>query len=448
MNKVRKLAEIFAMEGKRLYIVGGAARDMVLGRIPHDYDLATNCTPAETMAIIENNGFAVLPIAGAIEHGVVFSMVENEQFEIASFRGDGNYTDGRHCDVTFGVSLEEDLKRRDFTMNAMAINPLTNEVVDIHGGAADIKAGIIRTVGDAHERFNEDALRVFRAARFAAQLGFQVDANIIDAANAHIDGLKAVSGERMNAEITKLLTSKNPETGINILRKMGVLAAVLPEVENCFTCEQNNPHHVYNVGEHLVKSLNASASRGTNDAITAWAMLLHDIGKPSVKECGSDGFDHFKGHAVISSDMTEDILKRLHFSRNESAKILFLIKFHDSNFNSLATAKKWVGKYGSDFCKALMEVRRCDILAQNPNHCFDKKMAMVDTSEAFVNEAISLNEAMTIKDLEINGKDLIAVGVKPGPDMGRILNALLDAVLNDASLNNRDSLLSLVKEVA
>ena len=122
-DPVRKLAEIFAMEGKQLYIVGGAARDMVLGRIPHDYDLATNCTPAETMAIIENNGFAVLPIAGAIEHGVVFSMVENEQFEIASFRGDGNYTDGRHCDVTFGVSLEEDLKRRDFTMNAMAINP-------------------------------------------------------------------------------------------------------------------------------------------------------------------------------------------------------------------------------------------------------------------------------------------------------------------------------------
>lgn len=439
--------------GYEAYIVGGCVRDSLLGKQPNDWDITTSAKPEEVKAIFHRT------IDTGIQHGTVTVLVDREilddgrgspashtdyAFEVTTYRVDGVYTDHRRPEsVCFTASLEEDLKRRDFTINAMAYNP-EQGVIDIFGGQKDLEKGIIRCVGEASERFDEDALRILRAIRFAAQLDFVIENQTREAMRDQAKFLKDISAERICTELTKMIVSKHPER-LEEAYELGLTNIFLPEFDRMMQTPQNNPYHLYDVGRHTLQVMRAVSAT----PVLRYAALLHDVGKPECKTTDETGVDHFYGHQELSAKMARTILRRLKLDNDTIDQVCRLVRNHDYGLSGdgpgMKSFRRFVAQLGAEHFADFLEIRKGDMAGQSAYH-LEQRRQVIAHMEAMYAEIIEQKQCLKLSELEISGKDLIAIGVKPGPDMGRILKALLDQVLEEPELNTREQLLAIVKE--
>lgn len=442
-QKVNDIIEELMKHGYEAYVVGGCVRDMILGRVPEDWDITTSATPFEVKKIFRRT------VDTGIQHGTVTVLLDKEHFEVTTYRLDGVYEDNRHPkEVSFTSSLTEDLKRRDFTINAMAYNEKEG-MIDLFGGMEDIQKGYIRCVGSAIERFEEDALRILRAVRFSAQLGFQIEEETLRAVRAKVDNLNNISAERIRVELTKLLLSDHPDR-LRKLYELGITKVVLPEFDAMMVTEQKNIHHIYTVGEHTIKAVSEIGGKLDENSfslrdrtILRWTMLLHDIEKPGTLSVGKDGQYHFYGHQEKGAATAKNILRRLKFDNDTIEAVVHLIKWHDYRFVlTPAGMRKAMLKVGKEYMELLFEVNRADTYAKNPKYSKDK-YDRLEAARLLYQVIIEKGECVTLKELNINGKDLIAAGFKPGPELGALLNRLLNAVLEEPSLNQQETLLEI-----
>ena len=435
-EKVQFIISRLEQAGYEAYAVGGCVRDSLLGRQPHDWDVTTSAKPMQVKEAFRHT------IDTGIQHGTVTVMLDHEGFEVTTYRIDGEYEDSRHPkEVTFTVNLVEDLKRRDFTINAMAYNDRSG-IVDAFGGVEDLDYGIIRCVGEAAERFGEDALRILRAVRFSAQLGFTIADGTKAAAKALAPNLNHISAERIQAELVKLLVSAHPDY-MRDAYALGITKAVLPELDAAFATQQNHPHHMYNVGEHLMQCLLHTRA----DKSLRLAALLHDIGKPQTRSTDADGTDHFHGHVEVSERMAAAILKRLKFDNDTITKVQKYVKYHDYNAEPSAKAvRRAINKIGAEYFPQILELRRADTLAQSAYQQAEK-LERIDAIARLYDEIMEQQQCVSLKTLEITGNDLIALGVPKGKRIGAILAELLDDVLQNPENNTHDYLMEEAKKL-
>ncbi len=435
-EKVQFIISRLEQAGYEAYAVGGCVRDSLLGRQPPDWDVTTSAKPMQVKEAFRHT------IDTGIQHGTVTVMLDHEGFEVTTYRIDGEYEDSRHPkEVTFTVNLVEDLKRRDFTINAMAYNDRSG-IVDAFGGVEDLDYGIIRCVGEAAERFGEDALRILRAVRFSAQLGFTIADGTKAAAKALAPNLNHISAERIQAELVKLLVSAHPDY-MRDAYALGITKAVLPELDAAFATQQNHPHHMYNVGEHLMQCLLHTRA----DKSLRLAALLHDIGKPQTRTTDADGTDHFHGHVEVSERMAAAILKRLKFDNDTITKVQKYVKYHDYNAEPSAKAvRRAINKIGAEYFPQILELRRADTLAQSAYQQAEK-LERIDAIARLYDEIMEQQQCVSLKTLEITGNDLIALGVPKGKRIGAILAELLDDVLQNPENNTHDYLMEEAKKL-
>lgn len=418
--------------GFEAYAVGGCVRDSLLGREPEDWDLTTSATPKQVKAIFPRT------IDTGLQHGTVTVMFEGESFEVTTYRVDGKYEDSRHpSEIRFTPSLEEDLRRRDLTINAMAYND-GRGLVDLFGGLADLEEGVIRCVGDPEERFREDALRMLRAIRFSAQLGYVIEQETLEAIRRQAHTLDRISAERIQAELVKLLVSPHPEY-LRTAYDTGATKVFMPEFDRCMETPQRHPHHCYSVGEHILHSLgHVEACR-----VLRLTMLLHDIGKPAVLSRDEDGTTHFHGHASVSSDMAGSILRRLKFDNDTIGKVRRLVLFHDYGNGveaDMRIVRRAMNKIGEEAFPGIFAVKRADILAQS-DYLRQEKLANLELWQQLYEKIRARNQCVSLRDLAVKGSDLIEMGRKPGRELGRTLQKLLELVLEDPECNTRERLL-------
>lgn len=430
-EKVRRIIDRITEAGYEAYAVGGCVRDTLLGRMPDDWDITTSAKPFEVKALFPRT------VDTGLQHGTVTVLMEKEGFEVTTYRLDGEYEDARHPkEVTFTASLEEDLKRRDFTMNAMAYNDRAG-VVDLFGGMEDMKRRVIRCVGNAEERFTEDALRMMRAVRFSAQLDYGIETETLRAVRALAPNLKRISAERIQAELTKLLTSDHPEK-LRIAYETGILDVILPEFAQIMETVQNHPHHCFTVGEHTLEALRRSA----NGREIRLALLLHDIGKAKCLTVDENGITHFHGHASVSADMARRILRRLKYDNHTTETVSRLVLYHDYGNGvepNRAVVRKAMNRIGEELFPMLFEVKRADILAQSAAYR-KEKLTRLQAWERCYEEIRRDGECVSLKTLAITGRDLIALGMRPGRELGEMLEYLLGLVLEHPEYNDRETL--------
>lgn len=422
--------------GYEAYIVGGCVRDSVLGRTPQDWDITTSATPEQTKALFRRT------IDTGIEHGTVTIMMDHVGYEVTTYRVDGKYEDHRRPkEVTFTASLLEDLKRRDFTINAMAYNEQEG-LVDIFGGAEDLRRGIIRCVGVPQERFDEDALRILRAVRFAAQLDFEIEAKTRQAIREKAEFLRDISAERIQVELTKLITSDHPERIIDAY-ELGITAIVLPEFDTMMETPQHTVYHKYDVGRHTVAVMqNIDAT-----PVLRWAALLHDSAKPECRTTDEQGVDHFYGHPKAGKAIARRVLRRMKLDNDTIQRVERLVEWHDFGLDGTVTKKtlrRALNQMGPDLFDDYAKLRRADMLGQS-DYMQEKKQQDYRHLLEMYREIREAQECLLIRDLKLDGKDLIAMGVQPGPDMGKILNDLLQQVLEEPQLNTKEKLKELVQ---
>lgn len=430
-DNVKKIIDLLECHGYEAYAVGGCIRDAILGRIPNDWDITTSAKPTEIKSVFKRT------VDTGIQHGTVTVLLGNDAYEVTTYRIDGEYEDSRHPkEVEFTDSLVEDLKRRDFTINALAYNDRLG-LVDEFDGIGDMERGIIRCVGAAEDRFSEDALRMMRAVRFAAQLGFTIEDNTAVAISKLAPSLKNVSSERIMTELTKLVMSDNPEM-LKSAYELGLTKVFFPEFDICMQTEQHNKHHIYSVGEHILTAMKFSEP----DRIIRMTLMLHDIAKPQTLTVDEDGITHNHGHDVVGEKMAKDILNRLKADNNLKNSVSKLVRFHEWRFEpEKSSIRKAVNKVGVDLFPMLLKVQRADIAGQS-DYNRDIKYNRVDLAEGLFNEIIRDGEAVSIKDLAVTGNDLIANGIKPGPELGEILSQMLEIVLDNPEANNKEVLLA------
>ncbi len=417
------------------YAVGGCVRDALLGREPQDWDITTNARPLQVKELFHRT------IDTGLQHGTVTVMLDHVGYEVTTYRIDGEYEDGRHPkEVSFTRNLGEDLKRRDFTINAMAYNE-TEGLVDLFEGKEDLERGIIRCVGDPAMRFSEDALRMMRAIRFSAQLGFTVDEGTLEAVHELSGTIKKISAERIQTELLKTITSAHPDA-VRSFYETGLSAHFLPELDAMMETEQNNPHHCYSVGEHTLHSL----SFVEPDKVLRLAMLLHDVAKPQCRTTDEAGIHHFHGHPAQGADMARVILRRLKLDNDTIARVTQLIRWHDDNPPlSERNVRRAVHRVGMAQYPDLFAVKRADILAQS-DYKRQEKLQYVDDYEALYGQILEKKECLCIRDLAVNGADLLAAGVPQGKAVGECLNRLLELVLEHPEKNTREYLLEQVQK--
>ena len=417
------------------YAVGGCVRDALLGREPQDWDITTNARPLQVKELFPRT------IDTGLQHGTVTVMLDHTGYEVTTYRIDGEYEDGRHPkEVSFTGSLREDLMRRDFTINAMAYNE-TDGLVDLFEGKEDLERGIIRCVGDPKERFSEDALRMMRAIRFSAQLGFAIDPQTLEAVCALSDTIEKISAERIQTELLKTLTSAHPDA-VRIFYETGLSAHFLPELDAMMETDQNNPHHCYSVGEHTLHSLLYVET----DKVLRLTMLLHDVAKPQCKTTDEAGIDHFHGHPAQGAQMARVILRRLKLDNDTIARVTQLIRWHDDNPPlTERNVRRAVYRVGSAQYPAIFAVKRADILAQS-DYQREEKLRYVDDYETLYTQILEKNQCLSIRDLAVNGADLLAAGVPQGRQIGEYLDQLLQLVLEQPELNTREYLLETVQK--
>lgn len=429
-EKVDRIITRLNEHGYEAYAVGGCVRDSILGRKPGDWDITTSAMPQETKALFDRT------FDTGIEHGTVTVLLEGEGFEVTTYRIDGKYEDSRHPkDITFTRNLKEDLRRRDFTINAMAYNE-TEGLVDIFGGAEDLKMKVIRCVGDAGERFSEDALRILRGIRFAAQLGFGIEEETRNGMRKLAPTLEKISAERIQVELVKTVMSDRPEM-LKDAYELGITRIFLPEFDRIMETEQETPHHMYNVGEHTLHAMGNIRA----DKVLRLTMLLHDMGKPALKTVDSDGVAHFKKHAAKSQTIAKDVLRRLKFDNDTMNKVVRLVCYHDYRMPASArNVRRAMNKIGEDIFPLYMEVRRADVMAQSM-YLREEKIKNLDEIGELYREILEKKQCVSLKDLAVTGRDLIEAGMEPGKEIGACLNELLQVVIEEPKKNVKEELL-------
>lgn len=426
-EKAKYIIDTLENAGYEAYVVGGCVRDSILGRVPQDWDITTSALPLQVKELFRRT------IDTGLQHGTVTIMQGEEGFEVTTYRIDGEYEDGRHPkDVTFTPNLEEDLLRRDFTINAMAYNDRRG-LVDLYDGIGDIERKTIKCVGSPTARFGEDALRMLRAVRFSAQLGYTIEPETRDAITKLAGTLEKISAERIRTELVKLLVSDNPFE-LREAYETGMTAVFLPEFDRAIETEQNHPHHCYSVGEHILHSIEMVEA----EPVLRIAMLLHDIGKPETLTVDEQGITHFHGHPAVGENIAKTILRRLKFDNDTIDKVSRLVRYHDYATGKHPDEKmirRAVHKLGDDIFPMFLQVSRADIMAQS-TYKREEKLEIVDAWGDMYAKIKSEDQCVNLKMLKINGRGLIEMGVKPGPSLGGILDALLEEVLDDPTKND------------
>lgn len=415
--------------GHEAYMVGGCVRDSVLGRKPHDYDICTSATPDEILKAFPDE--EIIPTG--LQHGTVTILINKEPFEVTTYRIDGDYSDNRRPDnVTFTKNLVEDLRRRDFTINAMAYNPKTG-LIDPFNGMEDIKYKKIRCVGSAEDRFNEDALRILRAIRFEAQLGFAGLPETMFEIERQYDRLKNISIERINSEFCKIVASE--QFCVELVLYPNVFSLFIPELKDLIGFQQNNPYHAYDVFDHTVHAIEKCES---DDLVVRLAVFFHDFGKPHSYQDGEDGIRHFKGHGKVSAEITDSIMKRLRFDNETRNNVVELVYYHDATFEvGNKYVKRWLNKIGEKQFRRLLEIRKADIKEQKPDY-EESRIEKINNIENILEEILSEKSCFSLKDLAVNGNDVKEVmKLKEGKDIGYWLNEILKRVIDGELENNK-----------
>lgn len=421
--------------GFEAYAVGGCVRDSLLGREPNDWDVTTSARPDETAACFAD----CRVIETGMKHGTVTVLFDGEAVEITTYRLDGEYADNRHpLSVTFSQTVTDDLSRRDFTVNAMAYHPARG-IVDLFGGREDLSRGIIRCVGDARTRFEEDGLRILRALRFASVLGFTLEEETARAVHACRALLANIARERIREELVKLLGGKG---AVTILREYAdVILEFLPELSPSIGFPQKTKYHCYDVWEHTLHALSQTTS---SDPLVTLGILLHDVGKPHAHQEDADG-SHFRGHGEASAEIADSVLRRLRFDNATRELLVKLVLYHDLPLSAEERhVKRALLRYGERGLLALIEIQRCDRLAHAEG--FRTPSPVLDEIPAVIEKIHAEEACLSLKSLALNGKDLLALGYPAGKRMGEILQSLLDAVIDGELPNTREALLDYVKE--
>ena len=422
--------------GFRSYVAGGAVRDLIMNKMPNDYDIATDAKPDDVKKLFRKT------IDTGIKHGTVTVIENGEGYEITTFRKDGAYSDNRHpSEIEYVKDKRIDCLRRDFTINAMMYNPESG-LVDFFCGRRDIRKHIIRCVGKPEDRFKEDALRMLRAVRFKAQLGFEIEERTELAIRKYAVLIKKVSKERILDELNKILLSDNPD-GVRDLHRLGLLKFILPELERCFGEKQRNKFHIYDVGEHIMQTIKNTPP----DLILRWAALLHDKGKPCCSSVDSNGIIHFYGHHRESRRITVDVLHKLHMDSNSIRDIALLVENHDYRVEpSFGAVKRMMSKTGADLFEKLLTLQKADNAAKNPE-LLPEKLKRIDGGLEIYREVLAKNQPYRVTDLVLNGRDLMEIGYRQGKEIGDTLKALLDEVIIRPELNTRAYLVKRAKEM-
>ena len=434
---IREFASVFFRAGYEVYLVGGAVRNLKRGLPPDDYDFTTNATPQQVVTLFRK----VIPTG--IEHGTVTVLFKGSSFEVTTYRMDGKYSNFRHPDsITYCTDIYEDLKRRDFTINAMAIDVRDNSLIDVHGGMEDLKKGIVRAIGNPNERFAEDGLRILRACRFAAQLDFQIEPVTLQGMINNKDHLENISKERIRDELLKTMTADHPSTAFLYMQKTEILEYVLPELLEGVGIEQRDRHQ-FDVFHHSLYSCDFMEK----DPVLRMAALLHDIGKPRCFKV-RDGINTFYGHENVGSDMAHEILRRLKFSKADENRICHLIKnhmFHYTEEWSDGAVRRFIARVGIENLSDLFKLRfadRAGAAGDKSFACTPEDIALSRRVDAIVKET----PALKLGDLAVNGQMLLKeAGIPKGPAMGLVLNYLLEAVMDDPAMNTIEQLLNLGK---
>ena len=429
---VRTVLAALERDGHTAWCVGGCIRDLLLGRTPNDWDVATSAVPEEVLALF---GAAAVPTG--LQHGTVTVRTPERPVEITTYRSDGCYTDHRHPDsVAFSQSVEDELRRRDFTVNAMAMSA-DGRLCDPFGGRGDLAAGVLRCVGNPDSRFQEDALRILRGLRFASVLSFSLEPSTAAAARRDRELLRMIAAERIRVEFEKLLCGADAE---KILREYpDIIGIFLPEVLPAVGFDQRNHHHCYDVWEHTIRGVSGVSP----DPVLRMTMLLHDLGKPQCFTVDELGCGHFYGHPALSRELATGILRRMRFDNRSRDDILTLVEWHDRNIPRTEKGiRRALQELGEENLRRLFAVKRADNLAQAPK--FHSEQDEISKAEKILNTLLQDNVCYSLKQLAVNGRDLIELGFS-GPEIGKTLNALLTAVVNGELPNEKTALLQTLR---
>jgi len=436
---LKEIASVFASGGKKAYLVGGAVRDMIRGRKAEDWDLATDATPQEVTSLFRK----VIPTG--IKHGTVTILYKGHSLETTTFRTESDYSDGRRPDsVTYAATIEDDLSRRDFTMNAIAVELPSGHFVDPFGGVADIKRRLIRCVGNPEERFNEDGLRPLRAARFSAQLEFDLDPATLAAIPGALTKTSMVASERIRDELDKTLRAETPSIGFYVMEKTGLLNLILPEIARCRGVEQKGNHR-FDVLDHILMACDKVPA---DMPIVRLAALFHDVGKPLVEAIDSSGVRTFYRHEEESKRITEEIMLRFHYSNAAIKEVTHLVATHMFHYEESwtdAAVRRFLVRLGSQNLENAFSLRRADTWA---TFGIEPSPAALLPFQYRIEAIMAESKALSLKDLAISGNDLAAAGIPKGPRMGIILKELLETVLDDPAMNEKTVLLEVAKRLA
>ena len=430
----RQVLQTLTAAGHEAYLVGGCVRDLLRGVEPHDWDICTSARPEETERCFAGQRI----IETGLKHGTVTVLVDGEPYEITTYRTEGPYSDNRRPDyVRFVPDLTADLERRDFNMNAIAMD-LDGGLRDPFGGAGDIKARLIRCVGEPDRRFQEDGLRVMRALRFAAVFGYEIEERTARAVHENRAMLDRVAAERINVELRKLLVGQS--VGAILRQYPDVFCQFWPQLGPLVTLEQHNPWHCWGGWEHTIHAVEAAPA----DVTLRLTMLLHDIGKPACKSTDENGIDHFYGHPAVSAKLADEMLRVLKFDNKTRERVVLLVECHDVQIPLRGQViRRWLNRPGPEVFFQLLEVKRADNMGQAPENVKDRLLEL-DEIRAKAEEILAEQPCLTLKDLAVDGRDVIAAGIESGPEVGRVLKGLLERVLNGQTPNERDALLKWV----
>lgn len=439
------------------YAVGGCVRDSILGREPEDWDITTSAKPEQVKELFKRT------VDTGIKHGTVTVMLGDEGYEVTTYRMDGEYEDHRHPkEVIFTPDLVEDLKRRDFTINAMAYNE-TSGIVDKFDGMKDLEAGCIRCVGNARERFDEDALRMLRGIRFAGQLNFSIEEKTLEGIREKADTIVNVSAERIRTELTKLLISDGADK-LLVAHDTGLSVYFLKELDDMLAVGQNNPHHMFDVGHHsmeAVRHINRIwKEEGFDDKSHVWlvyAALLHDVAKPDCKTTDADGIDHFRYHNALGAKKAREILRRLKFDNETVSVVTKIIENHDNRHENCLidgvystkgkrAMRRLINRMGKEVMPYFFALQEADLLAQSA-YKKEEKLEKLAAAKRCYAEIYADGDAVTVKDLAVDGRDLMEIGVSQGPELGRVLNELLQMVMDEPALNKKEVLIEKAREL-
>ena len=433
-NKVQYIINKLENHNYEAYLVGGCVRDFLLGNPVNDYDITTSAFPDEIIEVFE--GYKTIETGK--KFGTVTLVLQDEYYEITSFRTDGTYLDGRRpSSVEFSRSLEEDLKRRDFTINAMAYNPSIG-LVDLYGGLEDLKKGVIRAVGQADKRFSEDFLRMLRAVRFAHRLDFEIEPSTLDAIKSLASNIEKISKERINQEFTKIILADRPKNGIILLEKLGLLKYIINDLHKTKGFDQRSIHHQYDLFDHTMEVLNATPS----NLDLRLASLFHDLGKLYTMFIGDDGQGHFYGHDKLSAEIAEKNLKELRYDNKTIERVSILIARHMEAMNPYTekTVKRLVRKIGPDLAEKLFYLQKADILATNNEQFVDniyRALEILKNIEENFQEEEKLN---------FNGHDLIELGYIPGKDFGHVMDYIKNLIYEGLLVNEKEEIKNFIIE--